>query len=191
MHPTFFVKCHRKICIWLIPAGNLCGIVRAVYLNPLLACQLCLSWWQYLRRTAGAEDLGNQPASSKRLWVQRSAEVLRFPSALRLLRGVAFSITLMLPADGWAQATASSANLVLPDAPRCPAKRGCSPTNDNLEHKPRPSSSDICKVNGNDCRHAEEGRAPAHFRRCSQLQYSRQCRWHGEALASTEIPSGL
>jgi len=127
MHLTFFVKCHRKICIWLIPAGDLYGIVRAVYLNPLLAWQLCLSWWQYLRRTAGAEDRGNQAASSKRLWVQRSAEALRFPSALRVLRGVAFSITLMLPADGWAQGTASSANLVFPDAPDAQQSEGAPP----------------------------------------------------------------
>jgi hypothetical protein len=34
-----------------------------------------------------------------------------------MLRGVAFSITLMLPADGWAQATTGLANLVLPHAP--------------------------------------------------------------------------
>jgi hypothetical protein len=117
MHLTFFAKCHRKICILLIPAGDLYGIVRAAYLNPLLACQLCLSWWPYLRRAAGAEDHGNQPASSERLWAQGAARAPRFPSALRVLRGVAFSITLMLPADGWAQAIASLANLVLPDAP--------------------------------------------------------------------------
>jgi hypothetical protein len=127
MHLTFFVKCHRKICIWLIPAGDLYGIVRAVYLNPLLAWQLCLSWWQYLRRTAGAEDRGNQPASSERLWVQGRAEALRFPSALQLLRGVAFSITLMLPADGWAQAIAGLTNLILAVAPEAQQSEAAAP----------------------------------------------------------------
>jgi hypothetical protein len=113
---TLFVKCRRKICIWLIPASDIYQIVRAAYLNPLFACHLCVSWWQYLR-TASAEDDGHQAPSSNRSWAYRNAEALRFPSVLRVLRGVAFSITLMRPADGWAQAIASLENLALPDAP--------------------------------------------------------------------------
>ena len=132
MQLTFFIKCRRKICISLIPAGDLYGIVRDVYLNPLFACQLCLSWWQYLRR-----------ASSERLWVQRRSEARRFPSGLRMLRGIALSITLMLPADGWAQTTASLAN-VLPDAPDAQQNEAAPPqtaTSSNSPAAPAPQAS--------------------------------------------------
>jgi hypothetical protein len=123
MHPTFFAKCRSKIRMWLIPAGDLYGIVRDVYLNPLLACQLCLSWWQYLWRIGCAEDRGDPPAFR----IEWGAQALRLPSAARILRGIAFSITLMLPADGWAQGIANSTNLVLPDAPSAQQSEAASP----------------------------------------------------------------
>jgi hypothetical protein len=87
----------------LAPAAELCRIVRASYLSPSFPFFLCFELWRYLdstrrgRRPRRKETRG--PAGS--------------PSFLRLLRGAALAVTLMLPAEGWAQ-------VALPAAPAPP-----------------------------------------------------------------------
>jgi hypothetical protein len=79
----------RKTNGVLAQVGELCGIVKASYLSPFFPLVLGFALWQYLRpplQTSGRSTL----TRNNRL-------------RLRLLRGVAFCATLLLPATGWAQ----------------------------------------------------------------------------------------
>ncbi len=71
----------------LVRAGELCGIVRASYLSPFFPFVLGFELWRYLRRQLPGDRFVR--ARNSRL-------------SLRLLRGGAFAVTLMLPAEGWA-----------------------------------------------------------------------------------------
>jgi hypothetical protein len=105
----------RKFDALLVLAAEVCGIVRASYLSPSFPFLLCFELWQYLRRR---QQKGNPscPASHSRRprWKQTSSAA-DFPSLLRLVRAAAFAVTLMLPAEGWAQVQ------VVPGLPPLPA----------------------------------------------------------------------
>jgi hypothetical protein len=74
-------------------AAELCRIVRASYLSPSFPFFLCFELWRYLHSTRR----GRRP---RRKVTRGSAGS---PSFLRLLRGAALAVTLMLPAEGRAQ----------------------------------------------------------------------------------------
>ena len=74
-------------------AAELCRIVRASYLSPSFTFFLCFELWRYLHSTRR----GRRP---RRKVTRGSAGS---PSFLRLLRGAALAVTLMLPAEGRAQ----------------------------------------------------------------------------------------
>ncbi len=110
---TFLLMCRRRCYGLLIPAGEICGIVKAAYLNPFLALQLCLSWRRHLRRPmrkVASCDLQRHSDGSR---AQVAAQPKRLQSCWRILRASAIAITLMVFAGGWAQEKAS----LLPDAP--------------------------------------------------------------------------
>jgi hypothetical protein len=86
----------------LARAGELCGIVRASYLSPFFPLALGFELWRYLRQQLQIGD--------------RSVQTGYHRLSLRLLRGAAFSVTLMLPAKGWAQGDGMLAS------PQTPAK---------------------------------------------------------------------
>ena len=77
----------RKFDGLLVPAAELCGILRASYLSPSSPFLLCFALWEYLRR----------------LRRKQTSSTAGFPSALRLLGWTAFAVTMLLPAEGWAQ----------------------------------------------------------------------------------------
>jgi hypothetical protein len=93
----------------LAPAAELCRIARASYLSPSFPFFLCFELWRYLYSTRHGlrprRKVTRGPAGS--------------PSFLRLLRGAALAVTLMLPAEGWAQVT-------LPAAPSPPQESAVS-----------------------------------------------------------------
>jgi hypothetical protein len=91
----------------LVPAAELCAIVRVSYLSPSFPLLLCFELWQYLRRRL--------PKRARRR--KKNSSTPRFPSTLRLLRGAAFVVTLMLPVEGWAQVQAATEASALPSAP--------------------------------------------------------------------------
>ena len=92
----------RKADGLLVRAGELCGIIRASYLTPFFPFVLGLELWRYLRRQLPGDR--SVPARNSRL-------------SLRLLLGVAFAVTLMLPAEGWARGDGALEGPPLPDAP--------------------------------------------------------------------------
>ena len=93
----------RKADGLLARAGELCGIVGASYLSPFFPVVLGLALWRYLRL---------QLRSDRR-------ELTRCNLVgLRLIRGAAFAVTLMLPAEGWGQSDA------MPASPQTPAVTG-------------------------------------------------------------------
>ena len=55
--------------------------------------------------------------------------------SLRLLRGGAFAVTLMLPAEGWAQGDGALGGPVLPDAPATPRGNAAYSTARNVEQQ--------------------------------------------------------
>ncbi len=93
----------RKFDRLLVPAAELCGIVRASYLNPSFPFLLCFELWQYLRRRLQRGDHAGGATHSRRSRRKQPSSTAGFPSAVHLLRGAAFAVTLMLPAEGWAQ----------------------------------------------------------------------------------------
>ena len=93
----------------LVPAAELFRIVRAVYLNPSFPFFLCFELWQYLRRRL--------PRHGRRPRGLQIPGTIGSPSALRLLRGAALAVTLMLPAEGWAQIQLALEASPLPAAP--------------------------------------------------------------------------
>ncbi len=84
----------------LVPAAELCRIVRAADLNPSFPFFLCFELWQYLRRRL--------PRHGRRPRGRQIPGTIGSPSTLRLLRGAALAVTLMLPAEGWAQQDGTS-----------------------------------------------------------------------------------
>jgi hypothetical protein len=99
---SFRSMCIRKCDGLLVRAGELCAIVRASYLSPFFPFVLGLELWQYLRRQLPGDRFVR--ARNSRL-------------SLRLLRGGAFAVTLMLPSEGWAHGDGVLEGQVLPDAP--------------------------------------------------------------------------
>jgi hypothetical protein len=91
----------RKFDGFLVTAAELCRIVRAFYLSPSFAFLFCFELWQYLWRRL-------QKGDSHRARCRQASSTARFPSLLRLLRAAAFALTLMLPAEAWAQVPATS-----------------------------------------------------------------------------------
>jgi hypothetical protein len=104
---AFFSKGRQKIYGLLLPAGEICGIARAIYLNPFLAAQLMLSWARQL--------LPDSSLSGERGRPPLRAKLSYFSADLRFLRVTAFAMTLLLPADGWADSVVVAP--ALPDAP--------------------------------------------------------------------------
>jgi hypothetical protein len=80
----------------LARAGELCRVIGASYLSPFFPLVLGFELWRYLRPELLTGD---------RSW---RARYNRF--SLRLLRGAAFGVMLMLPAKGWAREGAMLAN---------------------------------------------------------------------------------
>jgi hypothetical protein len=93
----------RKADGLLARAGELCGIVGVSYLSPFFPVVLGLALWRYLRL---------QLRSDRR--EQTRCNLV----GLRLIRGAAFAVTLMLPAEGWGQSDA------MPASPQTPAVTG-------------------------------------------------------------------
>jgi hypothetical protein len=87
----------------IVPAAELCGIVGASYLSPSFPFLLCLELWRYLRRRLPKGDHACAATHSRRPRRKQTSSTAGFPLALDLLRGAAFAVTLMLPAEGWAQ----------------------------------------------------------------------------------------
>jgi hypothetical protein len=102
----------RKFDGLLLSAAELCGIVRASYLSPSFPLLLCLQLLRYLRRQLPNSDHGPARPRSKEI-----PSTARLPSALRLARGVAIAVTLMLPTEGWAQLQSPPGASPLPAAP--------------------------------------------------------------------------
>jgi hypothetical protein len=93
----------RKLDGLLVVASELCAIVRASYLSPSFPFILYFESWQYLRRQLPKRNPSSLFSNSHRSRSKQSSSTAGFPSLLRLLRAAAFAITLMLPAEGWAQ----------------------------------------------------------------------------------------
>ena len=104
----------RKFDGLLVPAAELCGIVRATYLSPSFPFLLCFELWQYLWRQLQKGNPSCSVSHSRRPETSRNAS---FPSALRLVRIAALAVTLMLPAEGWAQVQGAPGAPPLPAAP--------------------------------------------------------------------------
>ncbi len=79
----------------LARAGELCGIIGASYLSPFFPFVLGLALCRYLRLQLRS-DRSELPRCNR--------------VGLRLVRGAAFGVTLMLPAEGWAQSDAMPAS---------------------------------------------------------------------------------
>ena len=94
----------------LVPAAELCAIVRASYLSPSFPLLLCFELWQYFRRRPRGDP-------SRRAGRKETSCNAGFPSTLRLVRGAALAVTLMLPVDGWAQDQVAPGASALPAAP--------------------------------------------------------------------------
>ena len=97
----------RKLDGLLVPAAELCGIVRASYLSPSFPFLLCFELWQYLRRHLQEDNPSRPAGNSHRPCWKETSNAAGFPSFLCLLRAAAFAVTLMLPAEGWAQVPAA------------------------------------------------------------------------------------
>jgi hypothetical protein len=104
----------RKFDGLLVSAAELCGIVKASYLSPSFPLLLCFELWQYLRRQLSKGRPSSPASHSRRPETPGNAG---FPSAFRLVRVAAFAITLMLPAEGWAQVQGTPGVPPLPTAP--------------------------------------------------------------------------
>jgi hypothetical protein len=107
----------RQIEGLLAAAVELCAIVAASYLSPSLPIFLCFELWQYLGR---ALPKGGRSGSARRGCQPRlkvTASTAGLPSIVRLVRGAAFAVTLMLPSEGWAQDPLTTAVAILPVSP--------------------------------------------------------------------------
>jgi hypothetical protein len=93
-------------------------MVKASYLNPSFPFLLCFKLWQYLWRRPPKGDLSGPVRQSRRPHRTLTLNTAGFPSTQRLLRGAAFAVTLMLPAQGWAEVQAAPGAPPLPAAPQ-------------------------------------------------------------------------
>jgi hypothetical protein len=107
----------RKFDGLLVAAAEFCGIVRASYLSPSFPFLLCFELWQYLRRHLQKINPSRPRGNSHRPRWKQTSSTARFPSLLRLVRATAFAVTLMLPAEGWAQVQVASGLPPLPATP--------------------------------------------------------------------------
>jgi hypothetical protein len=107
----------RKFDGLLVPAAELCGIVRASYLSASFPFLLCFELWQYLRRQLQKGNPSRPAGNSHRRRWKETSSTAGFPSLLRLVRAAAFAVTLMLPAEGWAQVQVAPGLPPLPAAP--------------------------------------------------------------------------
>jgi hypothetical protein len=105
----------RKLDSLLVPAAELCRIVRASYLSPSFPFVLCFEMWLYLRWRLPKGNHSGPARHSRQPRRKETSSTAGFPSALRLVRGAAFTVILMLPAEGRAQAKAA------PEVPPVPA----------------------------------------------------------------------
>ena len=87
----------------LVRAAELCAIVRTSYLSPSFPFLLCFELWQYLRRQLPEGDPSGPARHGRRPRRKEASSTAGSPLTLRLLRAAAFAVTLMLPAEGWAQ----------------------------------------------------------------------------------------
>jgi hypothetical protein len=90
----------READRWQARAGELCGIIGVSFLSPFFPFVLGLSLWRYLRLQLRSD---------------RSEQTRHNRVGLRLVRGAAFAVTLMLPSEGWAQSD------TIPASPQPPA----------------------------------------------------------------------
>jgi hypothetical protein len=95
----------------LVPAAELCAIVRASYLSSSFPLLLCFELWQYVRRRLSKGE------PNRRAGRKETSSTAGFPSTLRLLRGAALAVTLMLPVEAWAQDQVAPGTSALPAAP--------------------------------------------------------------------------
>jgi hypothetical protein len=107
----------RKFDGLLVTAAELCGIVKASYLSPSFPFLLCFELWQYLRRHRQKVNPSRPEGISHRPRSRETSTAAGFPSLPRLVRRAAFAVTLMLPAQGWAQVQAAAGAPPLPAAP--------------------------------------------------------------------------
>jgi hypothetical protein len=89
----------RKLGGFTVTVAELCSIAGAACLNPSFPIFLCFGLWQYLWRKVQKSSLGY----NHRLQCKKTPSAANLPSLLSLVRTAAFVITLMLPAEGWAQ----------------------------------------------------------------------------------------
>jgi hypothetical protein len=101
----------------LVPAAELCAIVRASYLSSSFPLLLCFSLWQYLRRRLPKGDPSGSVRHSRRPRRKQTSSTAGFPSTPRLLQGAAFAVTLMIPVEAWAQVQAAPGASALPSGP--------------------------------------------------------------------------
>ena len=107
----------RKFDGLLVPAAELCAIVRASYLGPSFPVLLCFALWQYLRRRLQKRALSGPARPSRLPRRKNTSRTAGFSSTLCLLRGAALTVTLMLPVEGWAQVQVAQGDSDLPAAP--------------------------------------------------------------------------
>ena len=112
----------------LVRAAELCAIVRTSYLSPSFPFLLCFELWQYLRRQLPKGDHPDPARFSRPPRRKESSSTAGFPCTLRLLRGTAFAVTLMLPVKGWAQVQATPGVSASPTAPVSPARQDGMPS---------------------------------------------------------------
>lgn len=154
----------------IVTAAELFRIVRASYLNPSFPFFLGFELWQYLWRQVQRGTLGD----NHRRRCKETSSTAGLPSRLRLVRAAAFAITVMLPAEGWAQVPD-------PQPGGAPAQQNKT-SSSNGPCFPR-DRNDRCNFS----RCVEAGRAPAHFRRGAKLQHGREFRWRAQYLTGTRV----
>jgi hypothetical protein len=172
----------------LLLAAEICGIVRASYLSPSFPFFFCFELWQYLKRQLSKCNASCTVNHSHR---PKTSSNAGYPSPLRLLRPVALAVTLMLPAEGWAQVQGASAAPLSPDAP-VPQKGNASARQNGMPS----ANSPIFPRNGDEARcdsreYVEAGRAPAHFGSGAKFQHRRNPWCGGQSLAETEVAPGV
>jgi hypothetical protein len=89
----------RKFDGLIVTATELCRIVRTSYLNPSFPFFLCFELWQYLWRQVQK----GTSSDNRRPRCKETSSTPGLSSLPRLVRAAAFAITVMLPAEGWAQ----------------------------------------------------------------------------------------
>jgi hypothetical protein len=151
----------------LVRAAELCAIVRRSYLSPSFPFLLCFELWQYFRLQLPKRRSSWPGKIQSPVAQEGDLKYCRFSCTLRLLRGAAFAITLMLPVKGWAQVQATPGVSALPAAAVFSAQQdgmpsGSGPIFPRTTGKPGVTPDDV-----------EARRAPAHSRSDAELQQTR------------------